>query len=174
MTINGEPLRFLLPDDTPLLWALRDAANLTGAKHGCDSGDCGACTVLVDGQAVKSCQVTIATLEGADVTTIEGLGQDRAHPVQQAFLAEQVTQCGYCEPGMVMAIAALLRTSPNPSDGELQAIDNLCRCGIGPRVRKAIARAGRATAAAAPALPDKSLSSRFSNGSSDSVHSPSQ
>ncbi len=171
MTINGEPLRFLLPGETPLLWALRDAANLTGAKHGCDVGDCGACTVLIDGQAVKSCQVTIATLEGADVTTIEGLASDRAHPLQQAWLAEQVTQCGYCEPGMVMAVAALMRTSPNPSASELESITNICRCGIGPRLKKAIARAasaGRVRERMPTPQADAELSSRFSNGSSDS------
>lgn len=175
MTINGEPLRFRLPDETPLLWALRDGANLTGPKHGCDSGDCGACMVLIDGQAVKSCQVTIAALEGADVTTIEGLSQGRAHPVQQAWLAEQVTQCGYCEPGMVIAVAALIRTSPSPSDAELEAIENICRCGIGPRLKKAIARAGRsATLPRERSAADQNLSSRFSNGSSDSAQSGAQ
>ncbi len=173
MTINGEPLRFLLPGDTPLLWALRDAANLTGAKHGCDSGDCGACTVLVDGQAVKSCRAPIATLEGAEVTTIEGLASDRAHPVQQAWLTEQVTQCGYCEPGMIMAVAGLLRTNPSPNAAEMESITNICRCGIGPRLKKAIARAANAQRTrerGASRQDDVELSSRFSNGSSDSTH----
>lgn len=172
MTVNGEAVRFRLAGETPLLWALRDAANLTGAKHGCDSGDCGACTVTIDGQAVKSCQVTIATLEGADVVTIEGLSQGRSHPVQQAWLTEQVGQCGYCEPGMIMALAALMKTSPKPSAAELDVIANICRCGIGPRAVKAVARAAQAMAGAASLqqiakeAPVSDLSSRFSNGSS--------
>ena len=145
MTVNGEGMRFRLDPETPLLWALRDAANLTGTKYGCDSGDCGACTVIVDGQAMASCSVTIGALEGADVTTIEGLSPDRSNPVQQAWAAEQVSQCGYCEPGMIMALAALFRTSPNPLPEQLAAIGNICRCGIGPRVLKAISRAAEAT-----------------------------
>lgn len=146
MTINGEGLHFRLDPETPLLWALRDAANLTGAKYGCDSGDCGACTVIIDGQAMTSCTVTIGSLEGADVITIEGLSPDRSNPVQQAWQAEQVSQCGYCEPGMIMALASLLKTSPNPLPEQLAAIGNICRCGIGPRVLKAVTRAS-ATAA---------------------------
>ena len=141
MTVNGEGMHFRLDPQTPLLWALRDAANLTGAKYGCDTGECGACTVIIDGQAMMSCSVTIGALEGADVTTIEGLSPDRSHPVQQAWAAEQVSQCGYCEPGMIMALAALLRTSPNPLPEQVAAIGNICRCGIGPRVLKAVARA---------------------------------
>ena len=141
MTVNFEALRFRLDPDTPLLWALRDAANLTGTKYGCDSRDCGACTVMVDGQAVLSCAATIGALEGAEVVTIEGLSANRNHPLQRAWEAEQVSQCGYCEPGMIMALAALLRSSPEPSQAELAAIGNICRCGIGPRVLKAITRA---------------------------------
>ena len=102
-----------------MLWALRDASNLTGTKYGCDSKDCGACTVIVDGRAVMSCSVAIGSLEGAQVTTIEGLSRDRSHPVQQAWLAEQVTMCGYCEPGFIMAIAALLQASPSPSEEQV-------------------------------------------------------
>ena len=105
MTVNGEPIHYKLDPQTPLLWALRDASNLTGAKYGCDDGSCGACTVMVDGRAVASCQATIASLEGAEVVTIEGLSGDRSHPVQLAWAAEQVSQCGYCEPGFIMAIA---------------------------------------------------------------------
>ena len=112
MTVNGEAIHYRLDPETPLLWALRDASNLTGTKYGCDSRDCGACTVIVDGRAALSCSVTIGELEGATVTTIEGLSADGSHPVQQAWLAEQVTMCGYCEPGFIMAIAALLEASP--------------------------------------------------------------
>src|SRR3982750_4302894 len=106
MTVNGEPVDYKLDPETPLLWALRDASNLTGTKYGCDSKDCGACTVIIDGQAGTSFRVTGGELRGAQGTTIEGLGG--RHPVQQAWLAEQVTMCGFCEPGFIMAIAALL------------------------------------------------------------------
>jgi len=147
MTVNGEGVEYRLDPDTPLLWALRDASNLTGTKYGCDSRDCGACTVIVDGRAALSCNVTLKDLEGATVTTIEGLGGN--HPVQQAWLAEQVTMCGYCEPGFIMAIAALLETSPNPSEEQIAALPNICRCGAYVRIRKAIASAAQASATAA-------------------------
>jgi isoquinoline 1-oxidoreductase subunit alpha len=143
MTVNGEPVEYRLDAATPLLWALRDASNLTGTKYGCDSRDCGACTVIVDGRAVTSCSVTLGELEGAQVTTIEGLSPDRSHPVQQAWLAEQVTMCGYCEPGFIMAIAALLQSNPSPSDEQIASLPNICRCGAYPRIRKAIARAAQ-------------------------------
>jgi len=146
MTVNGEPIHYKLDPDTPLLWALRDASNLTGTKYGCDSKDCGACTVIIDGKPALSCGVTIRELEGAQVTTIEGLSADRSHPVQQAWLAEQVTMCGYCEPGFIMAIAALIDMSPSPSDDQIAALPNICRCGAYPRIRKAIARAAQASA----------------------------
>jgi isoquinoline 1-oxidoreductase alpha subunit len=146
MTVNGEPIHYKLDPATPLLWALRDASNLTGTKYGCDSRECGACTVIIDGKAALSCAVAIRDLEGATVTTIEGLSASRSHPVQQAWLAEQATMCGYCEPGFIMAIAALLEASANPTDEEIAALPNLCRCGAYPRIRKAIARAARATA----------------------------
>src|SRR6059058_334600 len=149
MIVNGEPIDYKLDPATPLLWALRDASNLTGTKYGCDSQDCGACTVIVDGRAVLSCSVAVGSLEGAQVTTIEGLSPDRSHPVQQAWLAEQVTMCGYCEPGFIMAIAALLQASPAPSEEQIAALPNICRCGAYPRIRKAIARAVQ-TAPAAP------------------------
>jgi isoquinoline 1-oxidoreductase alpha subunit len=143
-TVNGNPVHFRLPPDTPLLWALRDAANLTGTKYGCGAGLCGACTVHVDGKAVRSCQVPIDSLEGTFVTTIEGLSDDRSHDVQQAWIAEQVPQCGYCQPGMIMAVAALLNENPRPTDEDIDAtITNLCRCGTYPRIRKAIHRAAR-------------------------------
>jgi len=148
MTVNREPVHYKLDPATPLLWALRDASNLTGTKYGCDSGDCGACTVIVDGRAVPSCGVTIAELDGAEVTTIEGLSSGRSHPVQQAWLAEQATMCGYCEPGFIMAIAALLEQSPGPDEAQIAGLANICRCGAGPRIRKAIARAFKAAPAA--------------------------
>jgi isoquinoline 1-oxidoreductase alpha subunit len=152
MIVNEEPLEYRLDPETPLLWALRDASNLTGTKYGCDSQDCGACTVIVDGRAVMSCGVAIGTLEGAAVTTIEGLSANHSHPVQQAWIAEQVTMCGYCEPGFIMAIAALLQASPRPSEEQIAALPNICRCGAYPRIRKAIERAAQiAAAAAAPA-----------------------
>ena len=150
MTVNGEGVNYKLDPDTPLLWALRDASNLTGTKYGCDSRDCGACTVMVDGRAVTSCSVTLRELEGATITTIEGLSANGTHPVQQAWLAEQVTMCGTCEPGFIMAIAALLDASPSPSEEQIAALPNICRCGAYPRIRKAIARA----TAAAP-LPSR-------------------
>ncbi|HZB69044.1 MAG TPA: (2Fe-2S)-binding protein [Sphingomicrobium sp.] len=166
MTVNGEPIHYLLDPQTPLLWALRDASNLTGTKHGCDSGDCGACTVIVDGRAVASCRTTIASLEGSEVVTIEGLSPNRTHPVQRAWAAEQVSQCGYCEPGFIMAIAALLQSSPSPSPEAIDAIPNICRCGAYPRIRKAIARAAASAASAAPAPAAPAQSKRLSNGSS--------
>ncbi|HEX6218662.1 MAG TPA: (2Fe-2S)-binding protein, partial [Sphingomicrobium sp.] len=159
-----------LDPETPLLWALREASNLTGTKYGCDEGTCGACTVIIDGRAVASCTVSIASLEGADITTIEGLSADRAHPIQQAWAAEQVSQCGYCEPGFIMAIAALLRASPSPSAAEIDALPNLCRCGAYVRIRRAIARAAQA---AAPAEAVETPTNRLSPGSSQKEHGPS-
>jgi len=153
LTVNGEGIEYKLDPQTPLLWALRDASNLTGTKYGCDSRDCGACTVIIDGHAVMSCSVTLQELEGASVTTIEGLSANGTHPVQQAWLFEQVTMCGYCEPGFIMAIAALLEASPSPSEEQLSALPNICRCGAYPRIRKAIARASAAQPAPAPAPP---------------------
>ena len=143
MIVNGEGVNYRLDPETPLLWALRDASNLTGTKYGCDSRDCGACTVMIDGRAALSCSVPIGTLEGAEVTTIEGLSPDRSHPVQRAWLDEQVTMCGYCEPGFIMAIAALLKASPSPTEEQVGALPNICRCGAYVRIRKAIARASR-------------------------------
>lgn len=146
MTVNGEGVHYKLDPETPLLWALRDASNLTGTKYGCDSRECGACTVIIDGRAVNSCGVALRDLEGATVTTIEGLSANGTHPVQQAWVAEQVTMCGMCEPGFIMAIAALLEVNPNPSDEQKAALPNICRCGAYPRIRKAIARAVEASA----------------------------
>jgi isoquinoline 1-oxidoreductase subunit alpha len=151
ITVNGEAIDYRLDPQTPLLWALRDASNLTGTKYACDSHDCGACTVIVDGHAVTSCSIPIGRLEGATVTTIEGLSANGSHPVQQAWIAEQATMCGMCEPGFIMAIAALLQASPSPSDDQIAALPNICRCGAYPRIRKAIARAAQSSAPPAPA-----------------------
>jgi isoquinoline 1-oxidoreductase alpha subunit len=146
MTVNGEGVEYRLDPDMPLLWALREASNLTGTKYGCDSHDCGACTVIIDGRAMTSCSVTLRELEGATVTTIEGLSANGTHPVQQAWVAEQVTMCGYCEPGFIMAIAALLEANPSPSEEQIAGLPNICRCGAYPRIRKAILRASQAAA----------------------------
>lgn len=145
LTVNNEAVEYLMAPDTPLLFALRDASNLTGTKYGCGTGSCGACTVDVDGRALRSCQVTLAQAEGAFVTTIEGLSRDRSHPVQLALIAENVPQCGFCIPGITMAAAALLKRTPVPSEEAIRAtITNICRCGIYPRLIAAIQRAGRA------------------------------
>lgn len=129
---------------TPLLWALRDASNLTGTKFGCGTGDCGACMVEIDGEAIRSCLVTITEVEGRFVRTIEGLSDDRSHPLQQSFVAANVPQCGFCTPGFIMAASALLRKNPDPSDQEInENITNICRCGGYNNVRGAIKRAGR-------------------------------
>jgi isoquinoline 1-oxidoreductase alpha subunit len=155
-TVNGQPVHYRMDPETPLLWALRDASNLTGTKYGCGAGLCGACTVHIDGAAVRSCQVPIAAIEGSFVTTIEALSRDRSHAVQQAWVAESVPQCGYCQSGMVMAAAALLDKNPDPTDEQIdEAITNICRCGTYPRIRRAIRHAARVmrggeTIAAAP------------------------
>lgn len=157
LTLNEQPLEFDMADETPLLWAIRDAANLTGTKYGCGVGDCGACMVLVDGEALRSCLITIAEAEGRFITTVEGLSRDRSHPVQQALVAEQAIQCGFCTPGIAISAAALIARNANPSKQEIEeAIPNLCRCGVYPRLVKAIQRAGRVarrleTISAAPA-----------------------
>ncbi len=142
LNINGRTVIIDADGDTPLLWALRDGAGLTGTKYGCGIGACGACTVHIDGAAVRSCGVTIAEAVGTRITTIEGLSPDRSHPVQRAWLAEQVPQCGYCQSGMIMTAAALLKETPQPTDDEIAAaMTNRCRRGTYPRVARAIKRA---------------------------------
>jgi isoquinoline 1-oxidoreductase alpha subunit len=141
-TVNGNPTEYQLAPDTPLLWALREASNLTGTKFGCGAGLCGACTVHIDGVPQRSCQVSIGAIEGTFVTTIEGLSDDRSHPVQKAWLEAQVPQCGFCQSGMIMAASALLKANPNPSRADIRAaISNICRCGTYPRIETAILRA---------------------------------
>ena len=141
-TVNGNPTEYQLAADTPLLWALREASNLTGTKFGCGAGLCGACTVHVDGVPQRSCQISIGAIEGTFVTTIEGLSDDRSHPVQKAWIEAQVPQCGFCQSGMIMAAAALLKANPNPTRADIRAaISNICRCGTYPRIETAILRA---------------------------------
>lgn len=155
-TVNGQAVHYRMDPETPLLWALRDASNLTGTKYGCGTGHCGACTVHIDGNAARSCQVRIADIEGSFVTTIEALSRDRSHPVQQAWVAASVPQCGYCQSGMIMAAAALIERNAAPTDAEIDAgMSNICRCGTYPRIREAIrlairVKAGRERVAAAP------------------------
>jgi isoquinoline 1-oxidoreductase alpha subunit len=154
LTVNNQPLEIKLEADTPLLWALRDAANLTGTKYGCGTGECGACMVIVDGQAMPSCTLSLGEAEGRSVTTIEGLSPDRNHPVQQAFVAEQAMQCGFCTPGLVMAAAALLTQNGDPTEADIKAaITNICRCGVYPRLFRTIQRAGRILRGVEPGVP---------------------
>ena len=138
-TINGRSVVAQAEADTPLLWVIREELGLTGTKYGCGIAACGACTVHVDGKAVRSCSFPLAAAEGRKITTIEGLSRDRSHPVQQAWIKEQVPQCGYCQSGMIMAVVALLTEKPRPSDAEIDAaITNICRCGTYQRIRTAI------------------------------------
>lgn len=141
LKVNGTPRQVDVTPDMPLLWVLRDELGLTGTKYGCGVAQCGACTVHVDGQAVRSCQQPIGDLDGAEITTIEGLGTPESlDAVQEAWVEHQVAQCGYCQSGQIMQAAALLDMIPNPSDEEIDAImsGNLCRCGTYPRIRAAI------------------------------------
>ncbi len=144
LTVNDRPLDFQMDPQTPLLWALRDGANLTGSKYGCGTGDCGACMVLIDGEAKPSCVISLSEAEGTSVTTIEGLSKNGLHAVQQAMLAEGAIQCGFCTPGIVVAGVALLMRNADPGDDDVRlAITNLCRCGTYPRLIRAVQRAGR-------------------------------
>jgi isoquinoline 1-oxidoreductase alpha subunit len=142
LTVNGTQHQIDLEPDTPLLWAIRDAVGLTGTKFGCGIAQCGACTVHIDGVAMRSCSVPIGAVAGKTITTIEALSPDSKHPVQQAWLAEDVPQCGWCQSGQIMAVAAFLKQNPNPSDADIDAnITNICRCGTYERLRRAIHRA---------------------------------
>jgi aerobic-type carbon monoxide dehydrogenase small subunit (CoxS/CutS family) len=142
LTVNGRQHALDVEDDAPLLWVLRDELGLTGTKFGCGIAACGACTVHIDGAAQRTCILPAKAAEGKTITTIEGLSSTSNHPVQVAWLAEDVPQCGYCQSGQIMAAAAFLKTHPSPTDAQIdQGLSNLCRCGTYPRIRKAIHRA---------------------------------
>jgi aerobic-type carbon monoxide dehydrogenase small subunit (CoxS/CutS family) len=142
LKINGKNRLVDVEEDTPLLWAIRDTVGLTGTKYGCGIQQCGACTVLIGKRPVRSCGITVGEVAGKEITTIEGLSEDSKHPVQMAWIEEQVPQCGYCQSGQIMAAVSLLERKPNPTDQEIdRGMLNLCRCGTYPRVRKAIHRA---------------------------------
>ena len=144
LLVNGSLEEVEVPDDVPLLWVLREHLGLLGTKYGCGIGQCGACTVHVNGRAVRSCLAPVASIEGAAITTIEGLESSSRSGVQVAWIAEQVPQCGYCQPGFLMAAAALLAANPEPTDEDIdRSITNMCRCGTQPRIRRAIHRAAR-------------------------------
>ena len=142
LSVNGKQVTVDVEPEMPLLWVLRDELNLTGTKFGCGIARCGACTLHVDGSPVRSCSFPLALAAGREITTIEGLSENRSHPLQRAWIAEQVPQCGYCQSGMLMTAAALLRERPRPTDEEIDfAMTNICRCGTYARVRRAIKRA---------------------------------
>ena len=143
LLINNSPHEVEVDPDTPLLWVLRDKLNMTGTKYGCGMALCGACTVHLDGQAVRSCQTAVSSVASKKITTIEGLSVDNSHPLQKAWIAEQVPQCGYCQPGQIMSAAALLAKTSRPSDQQIDSAmgGNLCRCGMYQRIRRAIHRA---------------------------------
>ncbi len=142
--VNGIARPVEAPGDTPLLWVLRDHLGLTGTKFGCGIGQCGSCTVHLDGAAVRSCVVPLSAAVDAEILTIEGLALNRSPAIVEAWIAEQVPQCGYCQPGVIMAVAALLEDHPDPTDAQIDAgVTNVCRCGTYPRIRRAIHRAAR-------------------------------
>ena len=150
LRVNGTEKKVSVPAETPLLWVLRDTLDLPGTKFGCGAGLCGACTVHVDGSATRSSSTPVSQVQGKSITTIEGLGANGLHVLQQAWIAEEVPQCGYCQTGQIMTAAALLASTPNPSDQQItQAMNgNLCRCGTYERIRKAIRRAASGSMAA--------------------------
>ena len=142
LKVNGEVHQLDVEPETPLLWVIREELSLTGTKFGCGIAQCGCCTVHINGQAMRSCSVPVGVVGNAEITTIEGLSSDSSHPVQQAWLAEDVPQCGYCQSGQIMATAAFLKTNPTPTDADIDAnITNICRCGTYERLRRAIHRA---------------------------------
>jgi isoquinoline 1-oxidoreductase alpha subunit len=143
--VNGVRRSINVPSETPLLWVLRDNLGLTGTKYGCGAGLCGSCAVLVDGEAVRSCTLSVDEVGDREIITIEGLSPDGTHPLQRAWEAERVSQCGYCQPGQIMSAAALLRRNADPSDADIDEAmaSNLCRCGTYLRIRRAIRRAAR-------------------------------
>ena len=145
LKINGKKMSVTAEAETPLLWALREHLELTGTKYGCGIGQCGACTVHIDGKAAKSCQISLSRAAGTDITTIEGLSPDSSHPLQKAWIAEQVPQCGYCQSGQIMQAAELLEKNPNPSREQIvNHMDSvICRCGTYTRIVSAIQRAAR-------------------------------
>jgi aerobic-type carbon monoxide dehydrogenase small subunit (CoxS/CutS family) len=145
LLINGKSRTVDAPPDTPLLWVIRERLQMTGTKFGCGAAQCGACTVHLDGQPVRSCVTTVAQAAGKKITTIEGLHPEGRHPVQLAWIAEQVPQCGYCQSGQIMAAAALLARNPNPSDPQIveAMAGNICRCATYPRIKRAIKRAAQ-------------------------------
>ena len=144
LTVNGKIHDLDVEGDTPLLWVIRDEVGLTGTKFGCGVGACGACTVLLEDEPTRSCVLPLSAVAGKSITTIEGLSADKSHPVQKAWIAESVPQCGYCQSGMILTAAALLKRKTQPTDTEIDsAMTNICRCGTYDRVRKAIHRAAR-------------------------------
>ena len=144
LKINGKTHLVDIESDTPLLWAIRDTVGLTGTKYGCGIEQCGACTVLIDKRPVRSCGITVGEVVDKNITTIEGLSSDSSHPVQKAWITEQVPQCGYCQSGQILAAVSLLQRKPNPTDKDIdRSMLNLCRCGTYPRIKKAIRRAGK-------------------------------
>ena len=145
LTVNANAVVVEAPSDTPLLWVLRDNLGLTGTKYGCGAGLCGACTVHLDGTAIRSCLTPVASVGARKVTTIEGLSPDRSHPLQRAWIEEQVPQCGYCQSGQIMQAASLLMANPHPSRADVDKAmnGNICRCGTYQRIRRAIERAAR-------------------------------